>query len=73
MSVNLPFNLLTTTSSFTPLGHPGFCLGVCVRCVRAWLADKYWAFSYWESESGLVTEVEEADEDAMDGVDDDDE
>ena len=30
-------------------------------------------FSYWESESGLVTEVEEADEDAMDGVDEDDE
>jgi hypothetical protein len=27
--------------------------------------------SYWESESGLVTEIEEADENAMDDDDDD--
>ncbi|KAI3399400.1 hypothetical protein diail_7127 [Diaporthe ilicicola] len=29
--------------------------------------------AYWESKSGIVTEVEEADENAMDGVDEDDE
>lgn len=39
----------------------------------ACFADEYWAVSYWEAKSGLVTEVEEADEDAMDGADEDDE
>ncbi|KAK7697585.1 mRNA turnover and ribosome assembly protein [Diaporthe eres] len=29
--------------------------------------------AYWEAQSGIVTEVEEADENAMDGVDEDDE
>lgn len=42
-----------------------------MRCVS--FADECWASSFWESESGIVTEVEEADENAMEGVDEDDE
>lgn len=60
---------------FPPIGSnllfSGYCVGTFVWCAQ--FADERWAFSYWEAESGLVTEVEEADEDAMDGVDEDDE
>lgn len=50
---------------------PVLCMCACVWCAQ--FADERWAISYWEAESGLVTEVEEADEDVMDGVDEDDE
>lgn len=46
-------------------------MACCVVCHG--LLTSCRAISYWEADSGIVTEVEEADENAMDGVDEDDE